>query len=143
MTNTQVRVIMKMKGKQLLRRGRKPRTETDRGETEMTNAMIILWESVDLMAQGILQGSGRTILVEDKDGNEIEVELPESIHTYQRWKELGYQVRKGEHAVAKIRIWKHTARQKDENPTEYEERMFMKNAAFFKASQVDKIEEIA
>ena len=104
----------------------------------MTNQMIILAASFQLMEQGILQGSGHKVTVQGADG-EIELEAPEAIHTYQRWKELGYQVRKGEKAITSLRIWKHTAKQNKDNPTDREEKMFMKNAAFFKASQVDKI----
>ena len=104
----------------------------------MTNAMIIFWKAVELMDEGILQGSGHTVTIQGEDG-EIEMEAPEAIHTYQRWRELGYQVRKGEKAIASIRIWKHTAKARQEDPTEMEEKMFMKNASFFKVSQVDKI----
>ena len=55
----------------------------------MTNQMIIFTASVQLMEQGILQGSGHKVTVQGTDG-EIELEAPEAIHTYQRWKELGY-----------------------------------------------------
>jgi antirestriction protein ArdC len=112
----------------------------------MTNAQIILGESLDLMEQGILKGSGVTSLVKTADGTEKEIELPEPIHTYQRWQELGYQVRKGEHAIAKFMIWKQGKASKkameeaEANGETPRTRMFMKTAAFFKADQCDKIE---
>lgn len=62
----------------------------------VTNSMIILLESMKLMEQGILGRTGETIVYEDGNGNKKQVEMPEPIHTYQKWKELGYQVRRGE-----------------------------------------------
>lgn len=106
----------------------------------MTNAMIIFWESADLMEKGILQGTGETVTIEDPEGNEIEMEVPEDIHTYAAWKELGYQVRKGEHAIAKFKIWKHTTKKGEaQDGSEDQSKMFMKLSHFFKASQVDRI----
>lgn len=60
----------------------------------MTNAQIILLQSVKLMEQGILQGTGEFVTVEDQDGNKKQLEIPEQIHTFAAWKELGYQVKK-------------------------------------------------
>lgn len=65
----------------------------------------------------------------------------EEIHTYAKWKELGYQVQKGEKAIAQFTIWKHTSK-KNEEAEEDEGRMFMKKASFFKQSQVKKIESV-
>lgn len=108
----------------------------------MTNAMIILNESIRLMNEGILAGTGAYMTMEHEDGTKTEQEIPEDIHTFAGWKELGYSVKKGEHAIAKITIWKHTSKTVvDENNEEREKSsMFMKTAAFFKASQVEKIE---
>lgn len=106
----------------------------------MTNTMIILLHSADLMEQGILQGTGEYITVEDKEGNEIEIEVPEPIHTFARWKAMGYKVKKGEHAVAKFPIWKQVkAKKKAEDEEEKKDRMIMKMSHFFKASQVEKV----
>lgn len=66
--------------------------------------MIILLESVKLMEQGIIGETGETIVYEDGKGNKKQVKMPEPIHTYQKWKELGYQVRRGEKAIAKFQI---------------------------------------
>ena len=40
--------------------------------------------------------------------------MPELIHTYQKWKELGYQVRRGEKAIAKFPIWKYVSCKNEE-----------------------------
>lgn len=95
----------------------------------MTNADIIAKESERLVQEGVLG----TI----NYGGEI---LPEPIHTFQGWKELGYKVKKGEHSEIRLNIWKHTTKTKEVNGEEKEcSTMFMKNAAFFKMSQVEKM----
>lgn len=104
----------------------------------MTNNMIILMERVELMKQGILDGTGVYMTVEDKDGNKQQVEIPEEIHTYAKWKQMGYQVQKGQKAITQVVIWKHTTRENEDG--EDESKMFMKKASFFKQSQVEKIE---
>jgi hypothetical protein len=108
----------------------------------MTNKMIILLESVELMKQGILKPTGQKIVVELADGKK-ELDVPETIHTYQTWKKLGFQVKKGSKAVAKFAIWKHTTKQLDEvdddgNPKE-KSNMFMKQSNFFTQAQVEPI----
>lgn len=103
----------------------------------MTNATIILNESLHLMESGILAGSGEFITTETGE----EIELPEAIHTFNYWKQAGFKVKKGEHAIAKFPIWKHTIK-KVEDPEGNEEeksRMFMKVSAFFKFSQVEPL----
>ena len=108
----------------------------------MTNAMIILMESIKLMEDGIIKGSGIKATIEDEQGKR-EIELPESIHTYQKWKALGYQVKKGSKAVAQFPIWKYTSAKKKEETEEeaqQEGHCFMKISSFFTAEQVEKIE---
>lgn len=108
----------------------------------MTNAMIVLLESVKLMEDGIIKGSGIKGLT--SDGKEIE--LPEAIHTYATWKSLGYQVKKGSKAVAQFPIWKYTSKQLDEvdedGNNKIKTNMFMKTASFFTKEQVEKIKEV-
>ena len=108
----------------------------------MTNQIIILLESVKLMEEGKLQGSGRFTEIETPEGVE-RFEEPETIHTYAKWKALGYQVRKGEKSEIKIRVWKYRGgkHQTDEEGNETIEtgKMFMQTAAFFTAKQVDAI----
>lgn len=118
----------------------------------MTNAQIILHESVRLMNDGILKGTGRKAVLETPLGP-VEVEQPEPIHTFQRWKELGFSVKKGEKSNIKILIWKHTTKQLDTDTGNAEldkmnaqinaqggqTNMFMKTAAFFTAAQVEPL----
>lgn len=110
----------------------------------MTNAMIILSESIKLMEDGIIKGSG--IVGKTQDGKEIE--LPESIHTYAVWKSLGYQVKKGSKAVAQFPIWKYM-QGKAKSEVEDIDGEAIKNpgycrmvkASFFTREQVEKIEK--
>ena len=114
----------------------------------MTNAMIILLNSVKLMEEGIIKGSG--IKGVTPDGKEIE--LPEAIHTYQAWKSLGFQVKKGSKAVAQFPVWKYIGGIKkleekevrddvDVDTNENKGYCRMKTASFFTKDQVEPIEE--
>jgi len=112
----------------------------------MTNAMIVLLESVKLMEQGKIKGSG--IKGTSPDG--IEIELPEPIHTYQAWKSLGFQVKKGSKAVAQFPVWKYiTGRMKeaevrddvDVEQNENKGYCHMKVASFFTRDQVEEVKE--
>lgn len=119
----------------------------------MTNEMIILNESVKLMNDGVLKGTGEYVTVQGEDGKEKEIELPEPIHTFNGWKQRGYSVKKGEKSKIRITIWKHTTKRLDENTGDKEtdkmnsninaqggeKRMFMKVACFFTAEQVEPI----
>ena len=115
----------------------------------MTNAMIILLESVKLMEEGVLKPTGEKIVVEMADGKK-ELDVPEPIHTYQAWKSLGYQVKKGIKAVAQFPVWKYiTSKMKeaevrddvDVEQNESKGYCRMKLASFFTKEQVEKIEE--
>lgn len=86
----------------------------------MTNAQIIYENSVILMMGGALH-----------DGEEI--------HTFQRWKALGYSVKKGEKAIAKFPIWKPCTRKNDDGEDVNTGRMFLKNSAFFSSAQVEPL----
>lgn len=118
----------------------------------MTNAQIILHESLRLMEEGILKGSGCFGEIETDTGT-ITIELPEDIHTFQGWKERGYQVKKGEKSSIKFSIWKHTTKMLNTNTgnaeldkmnTQINEQggqtnMFMKLSSWFTAAQVEPI----
>lgn len=118
----------------------------------MTNAQIILHESLRLMEAGILKGSGQYAEVETADGIST-IELPEVIHTFQGWKQLGYSVKKGEKSAIKFAIWKHTRKMLNTNTGNAEldkmnemtneqggdTRMFMTSAAWFTSAQVEPI----
>ena len=68
--------------------------------------------------------------------------FPEPIHTFQGWKERGYVVKKGEKSEIKITIWKHAVKKTEVDGEEVETgSMFMKTAAFFKFSQVEKLKQ--
>lgn len=105
----------------------------------MTNASIIFSAQQRLLEEGKLKPTGRMLTFETPDG-EQEFPEAESIHTFQRWKELGFMVRKGEHAVAAFPIWKYTSKGKGQTEEEAQENgfCFMKKAFWFSASQVDR-----
>lgn len=113
----------------------------------MTNEAIILTHAEELAREGIIQFTGNEIEVElnDDDGTVIVFEETEPIHTFAEWKRLGFQVQKGEKAIASFPIWKYVKRKKDEeadeDDTEPKGRMFMKVSHFFKQSQVMPIEQ--
>ena len=109
----------------------------------MTNANIILKESIKLMENGILAGTGEFITIET-DAGKKQIEIPEEIHTFNGWKERGYQVKKGEKSAIKFPIWKYSEKHKPEeektgNALEDApvSNMFLKVSAFFKFSQVE------
>ena len=60
-------------------------------------------------------------------------------HTYEHWKSLGFQVKKGEHADLKLAIWKQGKVKTADDGSTIPGRMFMKTAAFFGTGQVEKI----
>lgn len=105
----------------------------------MTNAQIILKNSIQLMKDGALKPT--TLMLTDEDGNKIP--MPEAIHTFAKWKQLGYIVKKGEKAKAQFLIWKNTKYEKEneEGKKEEHERMFMKKASFFTIDQVEGIKK--
>lgn len=130
----------------------------------MNNQQIIFNESIELMKNGIIGTTGRQITIEyEKDGEKVKETIPEpeEIHTYKEWQKLGLQVQKGEKAIAKFTIWMYTDKKsklsaedaakineiaEGINAQEGDEisnngHYYMKEAAFFKASQVAPIEE--
>lgn len=115
----------------------------------MTNQMIVLSNAVRLMEEGVILASGQKVKVTDADGNEKLLDMPEEIHTFQGWKDRGFCVRKGEKAVAKFPIWKHSKKKlkNDAGEVEIDENgneknvgsMFMQMAAWFTVRQVDPL----
>lgn len=112
----------------------------------MTNAQIIFNAEQELAKEGKIRYTGRTLEAVDAAGNKIELKETEPIHTYQIWKQLGYQVQKGQKAVAQFTIWKHTGSKMEEVPTADgnvqmidKGHMFLKKASFFSLAQVEKI----
>lgn len=111
----------------------------------MTNVQIIFAEAQRLAEAGKIAYTGREFTMTLDDGTEITVPETEDIHTFNGWKARGMKVKKGEHAVAKFVIWKHSGAKLEELPMEDgsgiqyidKGRMFMKLSAFFSASQVE------
>ena len=133
----------------------------------MNNAQIIFNESLELLKNGLIKSTGRKITVEyEKDGEKIteQIDEPEAIHTYKEWQNLGQQVQKGQKAVAKFTIWMYTSKSKkltkedadsinemvinsdgskaqEGDEVQTKGHYYMKEAAFFSASQVAPIHE--
>ena len=116
----------------------------------MTNETIIFLESQKLAKAGIIGYTGRTFKMVQADGTETVYKETEPIHTFKEWKSYGYNVIKGQHAIAKFAIWNFTekasketqAARKEcgENPEGPDPHFYMKESAFFSASQVAPIE---
>ena len=104
----------------------------------MTNTQIIMNASIDLMKQGIIKTTGRFLTQVLPDGMEIQIPEPEAIHTYNGWKERGYQVKRGEHAKAAFTIWKYAGQKDEETGEEINGKCFMKQSFWFTAEQVEK-----
>lgn len=102
----------------------------------MTNEQIIFSAAQQLAEAGAIKYTGRVYKARDAAGQVIELKETEEINTYNAWRALGFQVQKGQKAVARLTIWKH-ATKTDEETGEEESKMFMKTAAFFAASQVE------
>ena len=92
----------------------------------------------------MIRGTGRFVEIEDQDGNKQQLELPEAIHTYNAWKQIGRQVKRGEKCKARFYIWKQGKGKTaiDEETGEEHQtpgRMFMKEAFFFTFDQTEAI----
>lgn len=111
----------------------------------MTNEQIILNVRLQLMQDGKIGSTGRYFEIADENGEMRKIPEPEEIHSYSRWHEYGYSVKKGEKAVAKIEIWKCATSKKQEEAdgeeNEEKEQMFKKVAFFFAPSQVEPLRE--
>lgn len=108
----------------------------------MTNEQIILNVRLQLMEEGKIGSTGRFFEMQGQDGTRKKVPEPEEIHSFSRWKECGYGVKKGEKAIAKVEIWKYAESKKPESDEEEtKERIFKKSAFFFSASQVEPLRE--
>ena len=110
----------------------------------MTNAQIIFNHSIKLLEAGKIHGTGRFFTMEDENGEKIQIEEPEPLHTFSVWKQMGRIVKKGEHATARIDIWKQGKDKTTKNEETGEEEtkeghMFMKTAFFFSFDQTEAI----
>jgi len=107
----------------------------------VTNRQIIFLAACGLVEDGKISTTGRMIDFELDDGMVITVPEPEPIHTFQAWKALGYKVKRGEHAVAKLAIWKYVDKKKKEEEQEEENAVkaghcIKKESHFFALHQV-------
>lgn len=112
---------------------------TRKGAEEVTNEMIIFNGRVSLMEEGVIKGTGNFITVENEDGEKVQLEEPEELHTYAGWKALNRQVKKGEKSIATMQIWKHTTKKPKEKDEDEQERMFLTKAFFFTEAQTEAI----
>jgi hypothetical protein len=110
--------------------------------------------------EGKIKYTGNIIKAKTAEGEEIEIQETEEIHTYKEWQNLGMQVQKGQKAIAKFTIWmyakgktsKLTKKEADSinaivinadgskaqegDEVQAKGHYYMKEAAFFSASQV-------
>ena len=103
------------------------------------NSEIILQESLELLKQGVLKPTGRVFVQELPDGSKVELPEPEPIHTYNGWKDLGYQVKKGEHAKATFPVWKWKGQKNEETGEEEGGTCYQRKAFWFTFDQVEKV----
>lgn len=109
----------------------------------MTNMEIIERTKIELFKEGKIKTTGRFISA-IVNGEEQMIPELEPIHTFAKWKELGFNVKKGEHAIAQIIIWKHKTSKKHENDEETNVDngyCFQKKAFFFSLSQVEQMKK--
>jgi hypothetical protein len=74
--------------------------------------------------------------------------ITEELHTFQKWKSLGFKVKKNEHGI-ETRLWKFNPKNKEEMPEDadeetkkkYKNGFYLAKSYLFKQSQVEKIEE--
>lgn len=74
--------------------------------------------------------------------NKLLLGITDEIHTFERWKALGYSVKKGEKSEIKFPIWKYAGKKKENENGEIEEvnqHCFLKMACFFTEKQVEPI----
>lgn len=119
----------------------------------MTNKEIIMQEQIRLADEGVLKVIG-TVELETEEGTIIKMPKIQPIHTYNAWKSLGYQVKKGEKAVVKFAVWHWSIKkngkmeevENEENTPDLSKektkgRCYMRVSAFFTDEQVEKIEK--
>lgn len=107
----------------------------------MTNAQIIFNARMELLEAGKIQSTGKVYEMETEDGERIRIEEPEELHTFAKWRELGRVVKKGEHAITAVTLWKQGKPKK--NPDTGEEipgKMYFTKAFLFTVGQTEPLE---
>ena len=104
----------------------------------MTNATIVMDARLRLLDEGKIKPTGRMYKLITDEGERL-VPEPEEIHTYAKWQELGYQVKRGSKAITMLMIWKYSEKKKKSADEEEEKtgNMFLKGSYFFAAHQVE------
>ena len=69
--------------------------------------------------------------------NEGKLTEDDTIHTYEGWKSLGFQVKKGEKSTIKFAIWKQVTKKRKDKETE-QTKFILVNTAWFTQMQVEK-----
>lgn len=66
----------------------------------------------------------------------------EPLHTFAKWKEMGFKVKKGEHATVCTKLWKRKSKkvESDDGKEIEENNFFLAKAFLFKLDQVERIE---
>ena len=108
----------------------------------MTNEQIIFAARCDLMEQGVIGSTGRTLTFEMEDGTTKTMPEPDEIHTYTFWRDnYGMVPKKGAHAIATLQIWKCGKRKKENPEEEDQERMFLTKGFFFSPDQLESVKD--
>lgn len=72
--------------------------------------------------------------------------ITEEVHTFARWKQLGYKVKSGEHALFSTQLWKQCSRKKRQTVDEDADESsnvgcYLCKSYLFGQSQVEKMED--
>ena len=108
------------------------------------NSQIIFEKEIELAQQGKIPTMERKISV-NLNGETMEINEPSHIYTASQWRNKGYIIRKGEHAVASLYIWRNVNfrpdkdAKTDENGIVQASHMEKKKSWFFSVDQVEPI----
>ena len=72
--------------------------------------------------------------------------ITEEVHTFARWKQMGYMVKKGEHALFSTSLWKNCkgkkkSEEEDPDASEHTGRCYLCKSFLFGRSQVEEVIE--
>ena len=110
------------------------------------NSQIIFEKEIELAQQGKIPTMERKISV-NFNGETLNINEPTHIYTAAQWRNRGYMIRKGEHAVAALYIWHNVNIRPDDNAEVDENgvvrasRMEKKKSWFFSIDQVEPLPE--
>ena len=105
------------------------------------NSQIIFEKEIELAQQGKIPTMERKISV-NLNGETLNINEPTHIYTAAQWRNRGYMIRKGEHAVAaNVNIRPDEDAEVDENGIVRASRMEKKKSWFFSIDQVEPLPE--